>query len=54
MKKSESRPLVQTTIRLPQPLLERLKIAAVRRKTTLQEIAAEALEAWLKAQGGRS
>jgi hypothetical protein len=57
MKKGESHPLIQTTLRLPEPLLERLKVTAVRRKTTLRAIAVEAFETWLKTnaiKGGKN
>ena len=50
MKKSqrEEPPMVKLTVRLPENLVERAKIAAVKQKTTLQEMTRVALEAHLK------
>lgn len=39
----------KTTIRLPDKLLERAKIHAVKERRTLQDVIADALEAYLKA-----
>ena len=48
----------KTTLRLSDELLERAKIRAVKERRTLQEITAEALEAYLKTslvrEGGKS
>lgn len=40
--------MVKLTVRLPENLVERAKIAAVKQKTTLQEMIRVALEAHLK------
>jgi hypothetical protein len=40
--------MFKLTARLPESLVERVKISAIRRKVSLQEAVAEALEAWLK------
>jgi predicted transcriptional regulator len=40
--------MTKITIRLPDALVQRAKIRAVRQRTQLQKIIAAALEAWLK------
>jgi len=47
----------KVTIRLPQSLVQRAKIRAIKERRALQEITAEALEAYLKRverEGGSS
>lgn len=41
-----------TTIRLPEPLLKKAKIAAVNSGTTLQDLVADALTFYLKSRKG--
>jgi hypothetical protein len=48
IRKSKAGPASKTTLRLPDNLLERAKIRAVKEKRTLQDITAAALEAYLK------
>jgi predicted transcriptional regulator len=45
----EAEAVSKTTIRLPDKLLERAKIHAVKERRTLQDVIADALEAYLKA-----
>src|SRR5579885_3907223 len=47
-KREASRMMTKITIRLPDALVQRAKIRAVRQRTQLQKIIAAALEAWLK------
>lgn len=48
MKTKEAEPMSKVTIRLPDDLVERAKIRAIREHRTLQEMTAEALEAYLR------
>jgi hypothetical protein len=52
--KRETEEMDKLVARIPRELLKRAKIRAVQDETTLQEIVALALEAWLKtpAKGG--
>jgi len=47
-RKAKAEPGTKTTLRLPENLLERAKIRAVKEKRTLQDITTAALEAYLK------
>lgn len=47
-KKREAEPMSKTTLRLPEKLIERAKIRAIKEKRTLQDIAMDALESYLK------
>jgi predicted HicB family RNase H-like nuclease len=47
-KKQEAEPMFKLTARLPETLVERVKISAIRRKVSLQDAVAQALEEWLK------
>jgi len=49
VKKEAIQPLHSFTCRLPEPLIQRLKLRAVRDRTTVQALAAEAIAAYLKA-----
>jgi predicted DNA binding CopG/RHH family protein len=42
--------IVRTTIRLPQPLLERAKIKAIKDGTSFQDLVIEALKSYLKGE----
>jgi predicted DNA binding CopG/RHH family protein len=42
--------IVRTTIRLPQPLLERAKIRAIKDGTSFQNLVIEALKSYLKGE----
>jgi predicted DNA binding CopG/RHH family protein len=46
--KREIQPMSKTTLRLPENLIERAKIRAIKERRTFQEIATTALEAYLK------
>jgi hypothetical protein len=48
IRKPNDGPTSKTTLRLPDNLLERAKIRAVKEKRTLQDITTAALEAYLK------
>jgi hypothetical protein len=48
IRKPNAGPTSKTTLRLPDSLLERAKIRAVKEKRTLQDITTAALEAYLK------
>jgi hypothetical protein len=55
--KQEAEAMSKVTIRLPQSLVQRAKIRAIKERRALQEITAEALEAYLKRverEGGSS
>jgi len=42
--------IVRTTIRLPQPLLERAKIRAIKDGTSFQNLVIEAIKSYLKGE----
>ena len=46
--KPAAQPMSKTTLRLPENLIERAKIRAIKERRTLQEITTTALEAYLK------
>ncbi len=46
--KPDTLPMSKTTLRLPESLIERAKIRAIKERRTLQAITADALEAYLK------
>ncbi len=48
MRKKEAIAMTKTTLRLPEALMERAKIRAIKERRTLQEITTEALEAYLR------
>jgi hypothetical protein len=48
MKNREGQPMFKVTMRLPENLVERAKIRAIKEHRTLQEIAAAALDAYLR------
>jgi plasmid stability protein len=48
MKPKEATTLKSITVRIPEKLIERLKIRAVREHTSVQELARQAFEALLK------
>jgi hypothetical protein len=53
MKKREAIRLHSFTSRLPEALIQRLKLRAVRDRTNVQTLVAEALSAYLKAPKGK-
>ena len=46
MKKNKT--MFRMTVRIPEDLAEKVKISAVKRKVTLQDAVAQALQAWLR------
>ena len=51
--KKEAAQLKLFTVRIPEKLIERLKIRAVKQHISLQELAARAFEAYLKRRPGQ-
>jgi predicted HicB family RNase H-like nuclease len=53
VKRKEATQLKSFTVRIPEKLIERLKFRALKQRTTVQELAARAFEAYLKQRGGQ-